>query len=427
MMDSRSTSPEGFDRAVAGDGLRTVYQPIVSLPEGCTVGFEALARWTHVPTALCEAVFRHAARSGQALRLERNCIEAAITGARDAGLTPGSALFINCEAAAPFVSRSHSSVLDYGADTYQIVFEVTERDLLADPANLLRKVVALRDEGFAVALDDVGSAAESLALLDVLAPDVIKLDLTVVQSQPRYRQARTWAAVLEHHERAGAHVVAEGIETEEHFDRALALGATMGQGFRFGHPEPLSEDAATSSPWPPIRTQDSCADFGSPFEAMLNYQIARVEPRPMAVRRYPRSTVIALSVSLAQQALEASDPPMVLSALQNAMSFTGDTRARLGHLAERSPLVAVFGVDVAQNLDFGIRGVCFDHDDSLRGQFIVVALGANIAATVVCREVPSEDPANHDGSQFFDVAASNDRALVTRIARQLLSRMLAAR
>lgn len=418
-------SREDLDRAIAGTGLRAVFQPIVSLPEGRVVGYEALARWPHLNGVPREDVFTYAVRTGQAARLERHCIEAAIIGAQNAGLTPGTALFINCEATAPFVSRSDSQVLAQGAEQFQLIFEVTERSLLSHPPDLLRKVVALREEGFAIALDDVGADLNALAMLDVLAPDVIKLDMSLVQSQPHYQQARTWAAVLAHHERAGAHVLAEGIETEEHLHRALALGASMGQGFRFGRPGPLDNDPIAGTPWPPIRTQHPCVDFGSPFDAVAASVSAWPGPghARWAIRRHHKDTVVALSRHIEQQALDAKDPPLFLTALQRAEFFTGETRTRHERLAEHSPLVAVFGRDVAIDLGSGIHGVRFRHDDSLERQWIVLALGANIATALVSREVAA-DEACGGRERFFDVTTMNDRTLVTGVARQLLSRML---
>jgi hypothetical protein len=292
--------------------------------------------------------------------------------------------------------------LAQGAEQFRVVFEVTERSLLAHPPDLLQKVVALREEGFAIALDDVGADMNALTLLDVLAPDVIKLDMTLVQSQPHYQQARTWAAVLAHHERAGAHVLAEGIETGEHLHRALALGASLGQGYRFGRPGPLSRDATVETPSPPIRTQRPCVDFGSPFETVAGHQSTMDDSAPVAVHRHDRPTVVALSRYLEQQALEASDPPMVLTALQEARFFTGETRTRYERLAMRSPLVAIFGIDVADHLGSGIHGVRFDRGDSLQHEWIVLALGANIATALVSREVPQGGVGDASGRTFYD-------------------------
>lgn len=416
-------SSEGLDRAVAGDGLTAVFQPIISLTDDRIVAFEAMARWAHLDGRPYEDVLTYAALTGRAAQLERQCIEAAIIGARDGGLARGSTLFINCEATAPFLSRSDSPILADGADRFQVVFEVTERSLLSHLPDLLRKVVALREEGFAVAFDDVGTDMNALALLDVLAPDVIKLDLSLVQSRTHYEQARTWAAVLAHHERSGAHVLAEGIETAEHLQRALALGATLGQGFRFGRPGPLSHGASTGAPCPPIRTQHPCVDFGSPFDVAASGRGGtRRVSTPLTVRRHRKDTVIALSRYLEQQALDATDPPMVLVALQRAEFFAGETRSALEHLAGHSPLVAVFGRDVADDLGCGIWGVRFGRDDVLHRQWIVLALGANTATALLCQEVADRHDTTDD--QFFDVSSSNDRTLVTGVARQLLSRML---
>jgi EAL domain-containing protein (putative c-di-GMP-specific phosphodiesterase class I) len=418
-----SPSRRDLDGAVAGDGLEAVFQPIVSVPAGRVVGFEALARWAHLNAVPSSDVFAHAAHTGQAAALERRCIEAAIVGALKAGLARGSTVFVNCEATTPYLSPADSHVLARGAELFQVVFEVTERSLLADPPRLLQKVVAMREDGFAVALDDVGTNMDALALLDVLAPDVVKLDLSLVQSQPHYQQARTWAAVLAHHTRAGARVLAEGIETDAHLQHALALGATLGQGFRFGRPGPLLPDATTATPSPPIRTQRPCVDFGSPFDALADSETTPGASEPSTIRRQRKETVVALTRYVEQQALEASEPPMVLTALQRKEFFTGETRARHQRIAARSPLVAVFGCDVPENLGSGIRGVGLAPEDSLRSQWIVLALGANIAAAIVCREVTVDDPAS-TGDRVFDVAFSNDRSVVTVVARQLLSRML---
>ncbi len=46
-------------------------------------------------------------------------------------------------------------------------------------------------------------------------------------------------AVTAYAEQSGAHVLAEGIETAEHEQMARSLGATLGQGWRFGKCDPV--------------------------------------------------------------------------------------------------------------------------------------------------------------------------------------------
>jgi EAL domain-containing protein (putative c-di-GMP-specific phosphodiesterase class I) len=70
----------------------------------------------------------------------------------------------------------------------------------------------------------------SLALLPLLAPDLIKLDMALIRERPGQHAARVMSAVAAHAERTGAVVLAEGVETEQHRVTARALGATYGQG-----------------------------------------------------------------------------------------------------------------------------------------------------------------------------------------------------
>ena len=236
---------ESVDVAIAGDGLELVFQPIVSLPEEAVVGFEALARWDQFDDrGATLAVLARATATGRQPQLDRLCMHMAIESALAAGFGPDTMLFINSEAVTAHVLRSDDEVLARGADRLQLIFEITERGLLADPPALLSKVAALRADGFAVAFDDVGSNLDSLALLDVICPEIIKLDMALVQSLSRYQQARTWAAVLAHHERAGATILAEGIETDEHLHRAMALGVN-GPGVQIRSPGPGGRQSAT--------------------------------------------------------------------------------------------------------------------------------------------------------------------------------------
>ena len=102
-------------------------------------------------------------------------------------------------------------------------------------------------------LDDVGIDERSLALMPFLAPDVIKLDMSLIQERrPTPASARVLNSVAAEAERTGAVLLAEGIDTEAHLARARAVGATLGQGWYFGRPgalpAPLPEAPAGAVP-----------------------------------------------------------------------------------------------------------------------------------------------------------------------------------
>ena len=330
------TADPGLDAAATGVGLVPAFQPIVSLADETTVGYEALARWPGTTEYSPDRVFAHADAIGTTDELDRLCVEAAIAAALRSPLPRAALLCVNAEPSTAYVGRADDEVLALGQRQLTIVVEITERTPLAHPHLLLRKVAALRADGFAIALDDVGAHPDSLALLDVVQPELIKLDLALIQAEPTYAQARTLAAVLAHHERTGAVIVAEGIETREHLEHALAVGATLGQGYLFGRPGPIDREVVpTWSPAP--RTESARPVTRSPFDL-----VAGTSP----VRTARKQTLIGFTRHIENQANRAVDAPMVFTAMQRHDYLVGATRDRYRALGSCCPLVAVFGQDM---------------------------------------------------------------------------------
>ena len=203
--------------------IRADYQAIVDLSDGFVVAAEALARWPRLGISP-EVAFSRARQEGRVEELDTLCQRAAVEGLRDSALPAGFRVFVNVE---PINSVETLTERTTGP---KLIAEITERALLEKPAELLRSVRLMRQRGCGIALDDVGAVPDSLALLPFLAPDVIKLDISLVQGWPGAEQARILTAVSAYAERSGATVLAEGIETEAHHQQALALGGDPGPG-----------------------------------------------------------------------------------------------------------------------------------------------------------------------------------------------------
>ncbi len=78
-----------------------------------------------------------------------------------------------------------------------------------------------------------------MALLPFVHPDVIKLDLRLVQDRTDGEIARFANAVRAHSKRTGAVILAEGVETPHHERVARVLGAQYAQGWLYGRPAEL--------------------------------------------------------------------------------------------------------------------------------------------------------------------------------------------
>lgn len=413
---STTESQSGLDSAVAGFGIAPLYQPIVSLADDQIVGFEALARWPDLADPSPQPVFAHAVATHQLERLDKACIDAAITVALDSALPRGSLLLVNCEPGTPYTRAAEDAVIGRGHGALSLMFEFTERSLLAHPRAMLRKVAALRADGITIALDDVGAHPDSQALLDVICPDVIKLDIDMVQAHTRTDQARTLSAVLAHHERTGAIILAEGIETDDHLEQALAMGATLGQGWRYGRPAVLN--GRVPAAWsPPPRDDGPAPAAASPFDL-----VASRSP----VRTARKRTLHAFTRHIERQASRVADPPMVLAALQRAEHYTSRTRNQYRALAETCPLVAIFADGLTIDPHSKVREISLDPSDPLCDEWTVVVLGPHHCVALLARELDLDVHRLDidDNDRRFEFAITYDRDLVTAAARNMLDRML---
>jgi EAL domain-containing protein (putative c-di-GMP-specific phosphodiesterase class I) len=404
-----------LDEAIAGNGLVSAFQQVVALPSQIVVGYEALARWPKLNNPAPIDVFAHAAKTGRLNVLDHACIRAAVQGALRGSSTPGMLLLLNCEPATTHIDAAADLDVMRAAACFRLTFEVTERGLLRNPRALLRKVAALRSLGFAIALDDVGSDPDSLALLDVVAPDMLKLDMGLTHRQPDRMQARTVAAIIAHHERTGALICAEGIETDDHLEQALAYGATLGQGMRFGAPGELTTPTHVFS-WPARTTHPPTVAHLSTFDLATAVLTART------VRK---QTLNELFRQIERIAVAADNPPIVLTTLQKCEDPPGATKTKYSAIAERSPLVAIFGENLPGELGPGVRGVKLDSNDPLSRESTIVVLGPDTAAALIARERRCPASISDDTeNRRFDMVVTFDRECVTAAARNLLDRLI---
>jgi EAL domain-containing protein (putative c-di-GMP-specific phosphodiesterase class I) len=401
-----------LDDLLDPDLLRADYQPIVDLDSGETVAYEALARWPGGAIGP-ERALALATAGGWLAELDWACQAAALRGALDARLGRQQTLFINVEPSTlglPTPEALTSLVAEAGRDL-RVVVELTERALLTRPAELLRAVAAMRERGWGIALDDVGAVPDSLALLPFIEPDVIKLDLQLVQRWPDVTQAEIMAAVMAHSERTGTTLLAEGIETDAHVEQALALGATLGQGWLYAKAGPLADLCPGRRRVPFV--EPPTAPAGTPFDLV---------DRSPQVRVGRKGMLLAISRHIEDQGLAHGIPPVVLAAFQSARHFTPYTQRRFTRLGRVCPLVVALGAGLPTDLGPGLRGASLTDDDRLQGEWTVVVVGAHYAGALIARDLGDGGP---DQDRRYAFRVTHDRRLVLAAARSLLTRVQA--
>ena len=398
-----------FDDLLDPCNLQPAFQPIVDLITGEEVGAEALARWPRLGITP-DVAFQWASKVGRLAELDEACRTAAIDTALAHGIPARFRLFVNLEPSV-LVAGTAGHLLDRGAGKLDLVAEITERALVDRPAELLRAVHELRAAGCGIALDDVGAMPDSLALLSLVRPDVIKLDLSLIQRWPDLEQAAILTSVASYAERSGATILAEGVETETHLLQALALGAVLGQGWHFSRPGPLG---SLSSPTHPFSLRQPL-----PTTSVTPFSLVD----PSTVRIGPKGLLLGISRHLENQGLALGTPPVVLGAFQEARRFTADTAVRYACIASRCPLVAALGVGLSSEPIPGVRGVALPLDDPLRGEWVVVIVGTHYAGALIAKDLGDSGP---DRDRRFAFTLTHNHDIVLKAARSLLERVIPA-
>ncbi len=242
----------GLHRAVVEGQLDLVYQPVVAIPTGRLVAFEALLRWHHPelgmlnPTQFVEL----AEESGVILTIGSWALERAlgdIAGWRR-GVPAASGLSVNVNVSGrqlldpAFAEMVGGMLLAHQLDSSALVLEVTESTLVREAAGEAGNIERLRRLGLGVAIDDFGTGYSSLAYLRQLAVDQLKLDgsfVADIDSSPT--SAAIVKAVIEMAHAIGIEVVAEAVSSPAQLETLRRLGCDRAQGYLLGRPTAAAE------------------------------------------------------------------------------------------------------------------------------------------------------------------------------------------
>jgi EAL domain-containing protein (putative c-di-GMP-specific phosphodiesterase class I) len=225
-----------IERFVTGEGVSMAFQPIVDLATDATVGLEALARFASPPPRPPNEWFAEAVSLALGVQLELTAVAQAL---RMLPRVPeGVYLALNCSHRAA-VSEELAALLAPNAD--RLVLEITEHEAIEDYDALVDALAPLRARGTRIAIDDAGAGFASLRHTLLIAPDIVKLDMSLTRGIDGDRTKRALAAAMvAFAEEVGFALVAEGIETGDELEALRALGVGFGQGFFLAEPAPLA-------------------------------------------------------------------------------------------------------------------------------------------------------------------------------------------
>ena len=225
--------------AVARGEVVLHYQPKCELRSGRVTGAEALMRWYHpIHGAIAPDRFIPLAeRSGLIRSLTMFAIESALAESRR-WIDEGVDLTVS-------VNLSTRDLIDVqlpddiarllgerGVPAERLELEITESVIMADPLRARGVVSRLRDMGVHVAIDDFGSGYSSLGYLKRLPVNELKIDKSFVLGMTDDEgDSVIVQSTIDLAHNLGLRVVAEGVETDEVWERLRTMGCDVAQGF----------------------------------------------------------------------------------------------------------------------------------------------------------------------------------------------------
>ena len=249
--------------AIAGKQFSLAYQPVVNLDPFEVVGLEALLRWQHPTRGEIQPLdfIPLAEESGLIVHIGRwVLLEACFYASRLRELLGRDVeIAVNVSARQlqhpEFVDHVDNALQRADLPAHLLTLELTESVLVASGERAEQQLNVLKDRGVKFALDDFGTGYASLAYLQRLPVDIVKIDRSFTA---KIDSGAADLALLEGivglGKALGLQLVAEGIERDAQQGIVQDLGCHGAQGFHFGRPAPaaaateaLTADAVRSS------------------------------------------------------------------------------------------------------------------------------------------------------------------------------------
>jgi diguanylate cyclase (GGDEF)-like protein/PAS domain S-box-containing protein len=236
-------------RAISEHELVLHYQPKAALESGVVTSVEALVRWLHPERGVVmpDSFIPLAQETSLIGPLTLYVIEEAlrqVRGWREQGIELSVAVNLSTRNLLDrgFPKQVEDLLSRWDVKPEGLELEVTESSMLANPTRAKAVLNELSELGIRLSIDDFGTGYSSLAYLRELPVDEIKIDRSfVIAMGAEAGDAVIVRSTVDLGRNLGLEVVAEGVETIEHWEKLRELGCTTAQGYFLSRPMPADE------------------------------------------------------------------------------------------------------------------------------------------------------------------------------------------
>jgi len=235
-----------LDGAVARGEMLAHFQPQIDVHSGRIVAVEALARWRHpelgmvppdvfIPLAeandligeIGDFMIDEGARCAAEWNAGEHRVDVAVN------VSPRQLVTLD------FLDHLQSNLDLHSLPAENLTIEITESLPVIEVPEVNERLLQLRAIGLGISVDDFGTGHTSLEQLHTLPLTEVKIDQSLIRGLASARDLIE--EVIEVAHGRGLRVVAEGVETDEHFALVRELDCDRAQGYYFGRPMEESE------------------------------------------------------------------------------------------------------------------------------------------------------------------------------------------
>ena len=230
--------------ALETDQLQLHYQPQIDLTTMTVVGVEALLRWHHPNgTVLSPSTFLPTAERTGLIRPLTSYVLTHALAQREQWMSEGLELSIAVNISTrnlfddTLIGQVCTALKEFACPPGRLTLEVTETSAMTDPVGATESLSILHAMGVQVAIDDYGTGYSSLAYIERLPVQELKIDRTFIGGMARNpAHAAIVRSTVELARTLGLSVTAEGVEDEVTMTALRELRCGRAQGYHLGRP-----------------------------------------------------------------------------------------------------------------------------------------------------------------------------------------------
>ena len=239
---------EHFETALENEEFEIWYQPKYSAHSRKLVGAEALVRWRRADGALIPPLkfIPLFERNGNIIRLDEYVFRAVCRQQKEWQKQGQKMLPVSVNISrvslyySSVVEKYESIIRSFDLDSKYIQLEITESATI-DNNEIFNLLEQFHTAGFKILLDDFGSGYSSLAALNRMHFDTIKLDKSLIDYIGDRNGEKLLLHITQLLQSFGMTITAEGVETSDQVEFLKNLHCDDIQGYYFSKPLPVNE------------------------------------------------------------------------------------------------------------------------------------------------------------------------------------------